>query len=80
MTVQVNLVPKCGEGSTNSPKLFLLKFFTFSLPFLGHHFGFHIFFSQQHFWGPHTFFTAGMFNIIHQLQWVKHLHIFKKNP
>jgi len=32
-TIQVNLVPNHGgEGSPNSPELFLLKFFAISLP------------------------------------------------
>ena len=40
------------------------NFFSFSLPsqpFLGCHFGFHIFFPQQYSWGRTLFFTAGLF-------------------
>jgi len=54
---------KRGEGSTNSPELSLLKF----LPLAYHHSHFldatldFTFFSQQHSWGLHTFFTAGLF-------------------
>ena len=49
-TIQVNLVPNpSGGGSTNSPELALLKFLPLtyvpSQPFLGHHLGFHIFFT-----------------------------------
>jgi len=58
---------KRGEGDTNSPELSLLKF----LPLAYNHSHFlaatlisHLF-SQQHSWGPHPFFTAGLF-------WIKY--------
>jgi len=51
------------EGSTNSPELSLLKFLplasitAISWPPLW----ISLLFSQQHSWGLHTFFTAGLF-------------------
>jgi len=52
-TIQVNLsriVVKCGEGNTKFIWFVIIKIFAFSLPprpFLGHHFGFHIFFHNS---------------------------------
>jgi len=50
-----------GEGNTNSPELSaLLNFSLPSQPFIGRHFGFHIFFTTAFLGGAH-FFTAKLF-------------------
>jgi len=65
-TTQVNLVPNHSEtwrGNTNSAELALLKILLLAYHhshILGRHLGFHIF-SQWPSWGPHTFFTTGLF-------------------
>jgi len=67
-TIQVNLVPNHSEtwrGQHKFTWIVVIKFFAFSplsQPVLGYQFGFHIFFHNSvHSWGPHTFFTAGLF-------------------
>jgi len=65
-TIQVNLVPNRSEtwrGNTNLAELALLKFLllayhhshSWSPPWISR------LFSQWPSWGPHTFFTAGLF-------------------
>jgi len=65
-TIQVDLVPNRSEtwrGNTNSAELLVLKFLLLAYhhshswlpPWISY------LFSQWPSWGPHTFFTAGMF-------------------
>jgi len=63
MNLVLNRIVKRGEVNTNSLELLLLKF----LPLAYHYSHFlaatlkFASFSQQHSWGPHNIFTAGLF-------------------
>jgi len=60
MTIQFNLLVKCGEGNTNSPELSLLKFFPLAYyhsHFLATTLDFESFFTVA-FLEPHTFFYS----------------------
>jgi len=59
----MNLVPNPGEGNTNSPELSLLKILPLAYHpshFLAATLDFSSFYRMA-FFGPHTFFSAGLF-------------------